>query len=354
MSTLQQVQSVAKRLEKMLETALNQLKVEQKLRKEGDSKAIELELSLVNAEHTLKSAEENFEHTLKSAEENFEHKLKSAEEKFQNTLAEKEEEIIILTARVEVLERELQQKEQELLDCQDGLLDGEKSSAELLEQSAEKFEDRLKLLLDIGDETNVGKEVSLSDNGVSDNDMEYTKDEEFQGDVIKELEDDLVDDDDIKDIIKCVECSDVFDSKKEFSEHQKETGHGYTLSCSVCERKFKTKYTLKSHENVVHSDRMPFKCKKCDQRFKDAGSWKRHQANDDLHRRIDRERQSPNLMCNICGKKFARNRRWCLDQHYLTHLDTKRFPCNLCGKDFRHESYLGEHMNKCKLKMENN
>ena len=73
------VQAVAKRLEKMLETALNQLKLEQKMRsfdfsigwqihfvwlyacftrKDGDNKLIDLELSLVNAEHALKSAEE--------------------------------------------------------------------------------------------------------------------------------------------------------------------------------------------------------------------------------------------------------------------------------------------------------
>merc|ERR550519_107036 len=57
-SQQQQMQAVAKRLEKMLETALNQLKLEQKMRKEGDNKLIDLELSLVNAEHALKSAEE--------------------------------------------------------------------------------------------------------------------------------------------------------------------------------------------------------------------------------------------------------------------------------------------------------
>ena len=37
----------------------------------------------------------------------------------------------------------------------------------------------------------------------------------------------------------------------------------------MCDKKFKTKYTLRSHEKVVHSDNMPFKCSKCDNRFKD-------------------------------------------------------------------------------------
>ena len=52
---------MAKRLERMLETALNQLKVEQRLRREGDIKLIDLELSLVNSEHALKSSEERFD-----------------------------------------------------------------------------------------------------------------------------------------------------------------------------------------------------------------------------------------------------------------------------------------------------
>jgi len=44
---MQQVQAVAKRLEKMLKTALNQLKLKPKQRREADNKAIYLELNLV-------------------------------------------------------------------------------------------------------------------------------------------------------------------------------------------------------------------------------------------------------------------------------------------------------------------
>ena len=100
----------------------------------------------------------------------------------------------------------------------------------------------------------------------------------------------------------------------------------------MCDKKFKTKYTLRSHEKVVHSDKMPFKCSKCDHRFKDEvvlfpniipichpynyypksflckhrsfchhffyfqGSMRRHQANDDLHRRLEREKLSESYL----------------------------------------------------------
>ena len=100
MTTVTAVQAVAKKLEKMLETALNQLKVsiihiifhkldlhvlpqvEQRLRKEGDNKLIDLELSLVNAEHALKSADEKYE-TLRQ---------------------EKDDKIAVLKSRVQLLE----------------------------------------------------------------------------------------------------------------------------------------------------------------------------------------------------------------------------------------------------------
>ena len=109
-------------------------------------------------------------------------------------------------------------------------------------------------------------------------------------------------------VSRCSICSDEFASARELNQHQKETDHGYSLackasifstssyssilyasfinatlnvkgkrgqspksyfSCQVCDKKFKTKYTLRSHEKVVHSDNMPFKCSKCDNRFKD-------------------------------------------------------------------------------------
>ena len=58
MASVQQVQAVAKRLEKMLETSLNQLKIEQKMRKESENKLMDFELDLVNKEHLVRSLED--------------------------------------------------------------------------------------------------------------------------------------------------------------------------------------------------------------------------------------------------------------------------------------------------------
>ena len=122
MSSTQQLQAVAKRLEKMLETALAQLKVEQGLRREGEGRLVELELSLVNAEHNLRSAEE----------------------RFANILTEKDARIGELEEKVKVLEGLLQEKEQELLDSRDGFQ--EPGHFESLQESAERFEMLLKNL----------------------------------------------------------------------------------------------------------------------------------------------------------------------------------------------------------------
>ena len=57
-----------------------------------------------------------------------------------------------------------------------------------------------------------------------------------------------------KDISPCNVCQDEFPSKKELIEHEKESDHGYTLSCKICEKKFFKKYTLKSHEECIQSE----------------------------------------------------------------------------------------------------
>lgn len=319
MTSTTQLQAVAQRLERMLETALEQLKLEQKARREGEAKLVDLELSLVNAEHALKSEEE----------------------RCAERLGEKEGWIAGLETKVDMLGGLLQEKEQELLDSREQEQGQEPVVA--LQERAGRFEDRLKVFLTETGKTGVTDDDY--DDVVMDEEETETKNEETV--VHKYPKDETLEEFDPNLISRCNVCTDEFPSKKELYEHEKETSHGYILYCTICERKFKTKYTLKSHVDRVHSDVMPFKCSKCEQRFKDEGSMRRHQANDQLHKRLEREKLSPFLMCNICGKEFPRKRRWCLDQHYLTHIETKRFPCPHCGKEFLREGYFKKHLIKC-------
>jgi len=120
----------------------------------------------------------------------------------------------------------------------------------------------------------------------------------------------------------CGECGETFKGYKELTEHQRTATHGHLVGCKVCDKMFKTIANFRQHMKVVHSDATPFSCSKCGQKFKDQGSCLRHQTNNVLHQRLEAERASTCLACAICGKKFARNRRWCLDKHYLYHLNT--------------------------------
>ena len=40
------------------------------------------------------------------------------------------------------------------------------------------------------------------------------------------------------------------------------------------------------HEAQIHSQEMPYKCNRCDKKFKSEFSWKRHQENDAVHERL--------------------------------------------------------------------
>ena len=129
-SSVHQVQSVAKRLEKMLETALNQLKIEQKMRKESENKLVNIELDLVNKEH----------------------RILSLEEEIVNTKAEKDDRISNLESTINFLQSVVIQKEKEALAIQEELsrsMAGKEDleNTSLLGRNVEKYEETLNQLV---------------------------------------------------------------------------------------------------------------------------------------------------------------------------------------------------------------
>ena len=166
---------------------------------------------------------------------------------------------------------------------------------------------------------------------------------------------------------------------------------------------------MKRHEAQLHSSETPYKCRcsyhwycywcievfwiltkasllfsRCDRTFKSEYSWKRHQSNDEVHEKM--ENYKPFLTCEVpnhitpskkllkefftthahllgtlpiltlvsshlpiqvCGKQFERRRRWCLDQHMLSHETERKFKCDICEKYFRNSSYLKTHRKAC-------
>jgi len=346
MASVQQVQSVAKRLEKMLETALNQLKVEQQMRKESENKLMEFELDLVNKEH----------------------QIKSLEDQIVNIKSEKDEKISNLESTINFLQSVVIQKEKEVLNLQEVLNtknnDGENYENLNLDRTVEKYEATLSQLIGGKGLEDVDIKDLNHENNASMKDIAHIKDdyndteEYILDESMEELNDAVSISEDIKPVVndrkevkkhktRCSICKEVFVNKAALQEHQNETGHIVQFECELCDRKFKTKGVAQMHKARIHSTVFPFKCGKCEKRFKDQGSCRRHEANDSVHIRMENMKLNPNLICNICGKEFDRNRRWCLDQHLLTHLANKKFACDNCGQFYRQKSYLQTHMKVC-------
>ena len=120
-----------------------------------------------------------------------------------------------------------------------------------------------------------------------------------------------------EDANKCRQCGLKFLSYNQLRKHLKQMGHKSLTDCNVCKKKFTNKYTLKGHkeqvhgsetsfahtkcekkftskislkslEEQMHSSKTPFACTKCGQRFKGKERWRRHEANEALHQRLER------------------------------------------------------------------
>ena len=324
MSSVAQVQQVARKLETMLETALTQLKAEQTKRRESEDRLMTLELELVNKEHEVKSLEARIEELSAEKEEKISN-LETSVNYLQGVIIEREQEILRLQELNEEIETGINSVEdsekmtktvEKFEQTLNKLMNDGKSTTDNPEAEAMEEDESGDAAVMIADESvGVDEEelLTLDESHIMGNNDNIADDDEEEEYVLEEsledlereensLQDVVKEEVDVKDekIIKvhtidnvdpkskaCPVCEIEFSTKGKLREHQKEMDHAPRFECDDCGKLFKTKGTLTQHKARIHSDVMPFKCSKCDKRFKDQGSCRRHEANDSVHIRYE-------------------------------------------------------------------
>jgi len=426
MDQVTKLQVVAKKLEKMLETSLHQLKLEQKLRKEGEEKIQSLEKQLTDLDQSWKVKEEEWHKQVDKKEEKIIN-LEASAEYLQLMVVQKDDEITKkqkmikkLRSMINIYNLPKQDQHDDSAVRLDRVSQYEKRLSELMEKGkpAEATESPTK----VNNRDEIGQKEDFKNTSFievapiikerpkrerkkpnyGDFEMEYEiKSEKLEQKKIQQMSDVSVNEpyfEDVNDSIDnnstymeskddndnanetleqktvnssppvkleprdqksllsqdnkkikhktyCKVCQEEFLNRKMLLEHEKISGHYLKFPCKYCDKKFRQKIQVERHEAQIHSTDMPFQCNRCDRKFKSEFSWKRHQDNDEIHKKI--KDYTPYLTCEVCGKQFERRRRWCLDQHMLTHEPDKKHPCDICGKHLRSASYLQTHMKAC-------
>lgn len=440
MDQMSKMQVVAKKMEKMLETSLQQLKAEQNLRKEAEDKFKTLETKFKDYSVIADEVEAGNRRELADREEKILN-LEASIEYLQQTLLQKEEELarkeqVIkkLRRRIDVFDDEnhrigtsletvnkfekrlsqlikgdginedvvkiekddfdsvveqMERKSRNIIEnvqsprkkksispsklpghsaieitpikstSSANATDSHNSMQESFEEGFHGFEPED--IADTGGEISKDNEIVIHGHNVVTQETEESWDEsdyimETEGEHNAKMEEDEEQKHDpeekccnanskIKHKTHCRVCKKVFPNRESLSHHEQQTGHDMKFPCSHCGKRFKQKVQARRHEAQIHSTEMPFECNRCDRKFKSEFSWKRHQENDEIHQRM--ANWTPFLTCEICGKQFERRRKWCLDQHMLTHEKEKRFQCEICLKFFRTTNYLTQHVKAC-------
>lgn len=102
--------------------------------------------------------------------------------------------------------------------------------------------------------------------------------------------------------------------------------------CSICNRRFRQKQTLKQHI-LTHTGQRPYSCEICSKTFTQAGALQRHMAS--LH-------DNTLFPCHLCPKKF--NQRNNFKRHLKLHTgEGPTYDCKICYRSFKRKDGYDRH-----------
>ncbi|KAF7277815.1 hypothetical protein GWI33_009232 [Rhynchophorus ferrugineus] len=131
----------------------------------------------------------------------------------------------------------------------------------------------------------------------------------------------------------CPICKGVY-LKSSMEAHLQTHGNNKPYACSMCSKKFTTKWNLKLHK-WTHAPRTqkPFKCSQCKGAFIRENDYIAH---------MNSHKSVRPYTCNYCGAQFIR--KYNCQRHVKEHENQKAYVCNVCEKSFHRSYYLKDHM----------
>ena len=104
--------------------------------------------------------------------------------------------------------------------------------------------------------------------------------------------------------------------------------------CYYCKQEFITDTLRGHHLKEFHPNSLPYRCEKCDHRFRFKSRLEAH---------IISHQKDRNYTCSICNRKYKHPQT--LKQHVSLHNQTKKYICSVpnCTKKYKHEKSLIRH-----------
>ncbi|XP_026498868.1 zinc finger protein 383-like [Vanessa tameamea] len=140
---------------------------------------------------------------------------------------------------------------------------------------------------------------------------------------------------------QCVECGKIFSSRKTYRYHLNVLHKGQNrYPCPRCGKVYQWKSNLGRHMRSHKArDSGELHCRTCDKRFASVATYRQHLR---VSRRHVAETDFT-FMCNECGKRFV-NKTRLRDHVDWEHLNKIKFRCQLCDKPFKCHTSLYVHM----------
>ncbi|CAH1994831.1 unnamed protein product [Acanthoscelides obtectus] len=133
----------------------------------------------------------------------------------------------------------------------------------------------------------------------------------------------------------CSDCSKVFPSRTQLSNHRRIVHAPKIFSCDICEKKFNQIRGLKSHKELVHPEKL-YNCDECAAEFKNMKLLTNHKTA--VHLGVFKH------YCQECDIGFMYSQK--LREHQRIQHDKIPFSCDKCGKTFGTGAGLWNHMEK--------